>query len=370
MPEWTHRQSGYLRASLPEVYSARELVGVADVQPATVRALIASADIPTVDGELVSQRDAVEAIRGLRSGRLRPSVSVPRPGVFGGALLVRQTTSRPSQGVSAMMSAGLHAVATLIVAGLTTVNLTTASDDVDRFEDRRLTRLVFVADAGPGGGGGGGGLRMPASPPRTEQKGTRPISSPVPDRLEPRRIVPVEDPVPEAPLDSTALPQIFAPLVAIAADHRDLRGLTQQGESEATQMTEALGPGAGGGVGDGGGRGVGSGRGSGVGPGTGGGTGGGPFRPGSGITPPRLLHEERPHYTEQARRRGVTGDVLLEIIVLSDGSVGDVKILRRLGAGLDEQAARAVRQWRFAPASRFGRPVDVVVEVAVEFGLR
>lgn len=368
MPEWTRRKSAYRSASPPEVYSAREMAGVAGVQPATVRALIASADIPTVDGQLVSQRDAVDAIRGLRSGRLRPSVSVPRPGVFGGALLMRQTTSRPSQGASALISTGLHAVATLIVAGLTTVNLTTASDDVDRLEDR-FTRLVFIAEAGPGGGGGGGGLRMPAPPPKAERKGTRPISSPVPDRIEPRRIVPAEDPAPEA-LDSIALPQIFAPLVAAAADQRDLRGLTHQDESEAAQVPQTLGPGAGGGVGDGGGRGVGSGRGSGVGPGTGGGTGGGPFRPGSGITPPRLLHEERPHYTEQARRLGVTGNVLLEIIVLSDGSVGDVKILRRLGAGLDEQAARAVRQWRFAPAIRFGIPVDVVVEVAVEFGLR
>ena len=366
MPEWTHRKSECLSASPPEVYSAQEIAGVAGVQPATVRALIASADIPTVDGELVSQRDAVDAIRGLRSGRLRASVSVPRPGVFGGALLMRQTTNRPSQGASALMSTGLHAVAILIVAGLTTVNLTTASDDVDRLEDR-LTRLVFIAEAGPGGGGGGGGLRMPAPPPKAERKGTRPISSPVPDRIEPRRIVPAEDSAPEA-LDSMALPQIFAPLVATAADQRDSRGLSHQ--LEAAQIPQTLGPGAGGGVGDGGGRGVGSGRGSGVGPGTGGGTGGGPFRPGSGVTPPRLLHEERPHYTEQARQLGVTGNVLLEIIVLSDGSVGDVKILRRLGAGLDEQAARAVRQWRFAPATRFGIPVDVVVEVAVEFGLR
>jgi len=367
MPESTHRKSERHSASPLEVYSAREMAGMAGVQPATVRALIASADIPTVDGEFVSQQDAVDAIQGLRSGRLRPSVSVPLPGVFGGALLMRQGTSRPSQGASALMSTVLHAVVIVILAGVTTVNLTTASDDVDRLEG--FTRLVFVAEAGPGGGGGGGGLRMPAPPPKAEREGTQPISSPVPDRIEPSRIVPAEDPAPEA-LDSSALPQIFAPLVATASDRRELRGLTHHVESEAAQTSQSLGPGAGGGVGDGGGRGVGSGRGSGVGPGTGGGTGGGPFRPGSGVTPPRLLHEERPHYTEQARQLGVTGNVLLEIIVLSDGSVGDVKILRRLGAGLDEQAASAVRQWRFAPAIRFGVAVDVVVEVAVEFGLR
>ena len=75
-------------------------------------------------------------------------------------------------------------------------------------------------------------------------------------------------------------------------------------------------------------------------------------------------------YTEEARRRGMTGEVVMEIVVARDGTVGDVKILRRLGAGLDERAAQAVRQWRFAPATRKGLPVDVLVEVAVEFKLR
>jgi len=47
-----------------------------------------------------------------------------------------------------------------------------------------------------------------------------------------------------------------------------------------------------------------------------------------------------------------------------------VKILRGLDAGLNDRAVQAVRQWRFAPAQRQGQPVDVLVEVAVEFKLR
>ena len=54
----------------------------------------------------------------------------------------------------------------------------------------------------------------------------------------------------------------------------------------------------------------------------------------------------------------------------SDGSVGPVKLLQGLGAGLDERAVEAVRQWRFSPAKRYGTPVDVIVEVAMEFKLR
>ena len=53
-----------------------------------------------------------------------------------------------------------------------------------------------------------------------------------------------------------------------------------------------------------------------------------------------------------------------------DGAVGDVTVLRGLAAGLDQRAVAAVRQWQFAPARRLGEPVDVIVEVAVEFTLR
>ena len=75
-------------------------------------------------------------------------------------------------------------------------------------------------------------------------------------------------------------------------------------------------------------------------------------------------------YTEDARQRSVSGDVVMEIVIRSDGSIGDVKILQGLPSGLNERAMQAVRQWRFSPATRQGAAVDVIVEVAVEFKLR
>ena len=117
---------------------------------------------------------------------------------------------------------------------------------------------------------------------------------------------------------------------------------------------DSRGPGEGGGVGSGKGTGLGEGDGSGIGPGSGGGIGGGPYRPGSGVQPPSLLREVKPAYTEEARRLGITGDVLLEIVVRADGRVGEVRVLEGLGHGLDERAVDAVRQWRFAPAKRLG----------------
>ena len=130
------------------------------------------------------------------------------------------------------------------------------------------------------------------------------------------------------------------------------------------------GPGAGGGAGTGKGTGLGEGLGSGIGQGEGGGTGGGPYRPGSGVDPPRLLKEVRADYTDEARRANLSGEVVLEIVVRRDGTVGDIKVLRRLGLGLEQRAIDAVRQWRFAPARLKGTPVDVVVEVGVDFKLR
>ena len=150
------------------------------------------------------------------------------------------------------------------------------------------------------------------------------------------------------------------------ADDRNRIGVFEQAKVEAPSH----GPGQGGGAGTGTGTGLGSGDGTGIGPGSGGGTGGGPFRPGAGIEPPRLLREVKADYTEDARRNGLEGEVVMEIVITRSGSVSDVKVLKRLGGGLDERAIQAVRQWRFAPATRKGLPVDVLVEVAVEFKLR
>src|SRR5262249_60863109 len=122
--------------------------------------------------------------------------------------------------------------------------------------------------------------------------------------------------------------------------------------AQTTEEAALHRPGLGGGSGTGKGTGLGEGDGSGVGAGSGGGTGGGPYRPGSGIEAPRLLREVRADYTEDARQRGIAGDVELEIVVRRDGSVGDVKIMRGRPAGLNDKAVQAVRQWRVSPPRR------------------
>jgi TonB family protein len=160
---------------------------------------------------------------------------------------------------------------------------------------------------------------------------------------------------------------VIAPVATVAANEEDKPGVIVE---QAPKESESRGPGAGGGVGTGTGTGLGSGQGSGIGDGSGGGMGGGPYRPGSGVLPPKLLREVKAGYTEEARQRNLEGEVLLEIVVRRDGSVSDVKLISGLPSGLNDRAIAAVRQWRFSPATRLGQPVDVIVEVAVEFKLR
>jgi protein TonB len=334
-----------------EVYTCREIARAAGVPVEQVRAAL---DGPA---RFVRHDEAVSLGQSLIGSRRAPFA------------MFRTPVGRHARGLPLALSSTLHALfvaGTVLITtfGLAPAAMTQAPAD-PRADDMRL---VFMATPGPGGGGGGGGLRQKTPPPKALREGRHTLSSPMPVRQPPRPIEPVASP-PEpkpAPITAEALPVVVAPIVTAPADNQDRAGVLQQVRSD----TESHGPGQGGGTGSGTGTGIGEGDGAGVGPGSGGGTGGGPFRPGSGIEPPRLLREVKADYTEAARRAGTTGDVLLEIVVRRDGSVGDVKLLQGLGGGLNERAVQAVRQWRFAPATRRGTPVDVIVEVAVQFKLR
>ena len=353
-----------------EVFSAQEIARAAGVSVRDVRQLVDKGLIRTLRGGFVGQAEAVHAVR-----RLRPGVNPGPREMFAPPAAAARA---PGRGLFATSALHGGLLAALIVA--TTLGL--KSEVLDRTPPEQA-RLVFLATKGPGGGGGGGGLRQPAPPPRAAMKGPSTLRSPVPPprpitsrKPEPKVERPITPPVRPAPLPRPAeppppvakpepMPQVVAPVVASAADPRDRAGVL-----ESASDADSQGSGSGGGAGTGQGAGIGEGDGSGIGPGSGGGTGGGPYRPGSGITPPGLLREVKPEYTDDARRRSVEGDVVLEIVVRRDGGVGSVKVLQGLGAGLDQRAVDAVRQWRFSPARRYGTPVDVVVEVAVEFKLR
>jgi protein TonB len=59
----------------------------------------------------------------------------------------------------------------------------------------------------------------------------------------------------------------------------------------------------------------------------------------------------------------------LSMVVDKDGKTRNIQVLRALGLGLDEKAIEAVKTWRFDPALKDGKPVDVLVSVQVTFHL-
>jgi periplasmic protein TonB len=214
-----------------------------------------------------------------------------------------------------------------------------------------VNMAVFLPTPGPGGGGGGGGdiKPEPVRKAQVEQK-KDPISVPAP-----------VTPTPTPPKMEEPPPiELTVPFKPMSEAEMTLPGIV----SPSAPTT--------GGAGSGPGTGAGSGQGSGLGPGYGGGFGGGAFRPGSGVTLPQLLREVRPAYTADAMRAKVQGTVWLECIVMPDGSVGEVKVARSLDPifGLDQEAIRAAKMWKFRPGMRQGDPVPVIITIELTFTLR
>jgi protein TonB len=122
-----------------------------------------------------------------------------------------------------------------------------------------------------------------------------------------------------------------------------------------------------GGMGMGGGNGLGSGKGNGVGPGSGGNMSGGVYSIGGGVRAPVVLSAVDPEFSEEARKQKFSGNVLVGLIVDEQGNPTHVRILRGVGLGLDEKAMDAVRQYKFKPATKDGRPVKVELSIDVRF---
>jgi protein TonB len=223
-------------------------------------------------------------------------------------------------------------------------------------------QIIWLSDPGPGGGGGGGGNRMKEPPRQAEDPGKDKITVPVqkPPKLEPPK---------QAKVEPNPLEQLNIPAKSLAAAQDSLPGAI---EAPPGPPTISQGSGNGGGSGTGNGTGIGPGQGSGLGPGYGGGTGGGVYQPGNGVTLPQLVREVKPAYTSDAMRAKIQGTVLLQCVVRPDGSVTDIQVLRSLDPnfGLDQEAIKAARQWRFRPGMRMGEPVPVLVTIELTFTLR
>jgi len=223
--------------------------------------------------------------------------------------------------------------------------------------------LVWLDVPGPGGGGGGGGNQSAAPAQKLQTPGPDALSVPVAKApaLEP----PQDIPKPQEPPPLT----MVLPVRAMDAGQLAVIGALD-GSNLAPPNSQ--GSGKDGGAGTGRGPGSGPGEGPGLGPGSNGGFGGEGYRVGNGVLSPQLLREVRPNYTTDAMRAKIQGEVLVSAVVLPNGTVTNLHIVRSLDRvfGLDEQALNAVAQWLFKPGTRLGQPVPVQISISVAFALR
>jgi len=255
---------------------------------------------------------------------------------------------QPTSGTRVLSGTAIHVAAAVLI--LTVGRLVPEKVYEAAIPERISETLVWLAQPGAGGGKGGGN-RSPEPPRRAELKGRQQISVPAaaPAQLrEPDTIV-------QPQVEELAIP---AQPLAAATEVRpgDIGGLVSNHDSR--------GRGDGAGAGDRDGQGVGSGGKPGI--------GDGPLQVGNGVLPPRIRQKVEPQYTADAMRAQIHGTVLVSAVVLPDGSVSDVRVIRSLDRtfGLDGRAIEAVRQWRFFPGTRHGEPVPVLVNIELEFNVR
>lgn len=271
--------------------------------------------------------------------------------------------SRSRLGGAVGVSVVSHVVAVVLAIVIITA-MPPVSFPLDERADGLTYEIVWVPQEGPGGGGGGGGNQSLEPPRQVEMPGQDRLTVPV------TKPVNLEQPKPPEPDQSETPPvELTIPALAMAQGTEPIIG-TLQGIPDSTSTSQ--GSGSGGGAGTGRGTGIGPGTGSGLGPGSGGGTGGGAYRPGSGVTTPRILREVKPQYTPDALRAKIQGEVWLDCIVLASGDVGTCDVVRSLDSvfGLDQEAIKAAKQWRFVPGTKQGTPVPVLVTISMGFTLR
>ncbi len=205
------------------------------------------------------------------------------------------------------------------------------------------------------GGGGGGGDRdkLQASKGRLPKQSMEQFTPPT---------VIVRNEHPKLPKEATV---IIPPEVHLAQPNMPNLG----DPLSHIPAPPSNGVGSGAGIGSGSGGGVGVGSGPGFGEGRGGGTGGGVFRVGGGVLAPKLVYDPEPEYSEEARKAKYQGTCVLSVVVGPDGLAHEIKVTNTLGLGLDEKAIEAVRKWRFEPAMKDGKPVNVLISVQVNFRL-
>jgi protein TonB len=80
-----------------------------------------------------------------------------------------------------------------------------------------------------------------------------------------------------------------------------------------------------------------------------------------------VVKQVNPKYSESSRGVRVTGSITIGVIISSQGTPRDPRVIRGIDDEVDHAAVEALKQWRFAPARRKDKAVAVRVVVEIEF---
>ncbi len=236
-----------------------------------------------------------------------------------------------------------------------------------------MIRFYEKGGEGPGGGGGGGGSggRKPTAYIRARIEDPKPEAPPSPRQAP---IAPRQLPSLNLNADSLVVPDlpentemlfgsVFSP------DAVEVPGLSLELGPDMGGIDTEESSGTGGGIGGGEGTGVGTGEGWGVGPGRGGGFGGGDYQPGGYDIEPIPIREIEADYPTKAKEHSVRGEVILQVVVHTDGSTEVLRVFKSLPHGCVDAAIDAASQWKWKPALKDGEPVEAVAIITFDFSM-
>lgn len=86
-----------------------------------------------------------------------------------------------------------------------------------------------------------------------------------------------------------------------------------------------------------------------------------------GVKAPRVVHRVDPEYSNTARDNQIDGVVILSLEISKEGKTEKIEVRRKLEPTLDQNAITAVEQWKFAPATKDGKPVRVKATLEINF---
>jgi TonB family protein len=94
------------------------------------------------------------------------------------------------------------------------------------------------------------------------------------------------------------------------------------------------------------------------------------YSAGPGVVVAKAIYSPAAQYSDAARKARIRGDVLLEAVIAADGTVREARVIRPLNPDLDANALRALKTWRFEPATKDGKAVAIRSQISMSFNVQ